>query len=475
MYRKSFCVHGHFYQPPREDPLTGVIPVESGAAPYQNWNERIHVECYKPNAELGNFERISFNIGPTLFRWMEQYDPATLHAIVAQDQANVYRYGVGNAIAQPYNHTILPLASYRDKVTQVAWGIADFRHRFGRAPQGMWLPEAAVDTETLMVLADFGIQFTILAPWQADTAFLDPTQPYRVSLPGQREMIVFFYERDLSTMISFEDFATVNADAFLREQIRPRFQTRTAQLGRPQIITLASDGELYGHHKPQREYFLSHLMNGARRALQIDITYPGLWLKEFTPSETIKIRYNTSWSCHHGVDRWAGGCTCTPGDSTWKGRMRAAFNRLSDALDEIFYRMLQPFIAKPWELRNRYIEVILGRIDLQTLLDDMGAPQLNQETYQRIHHLLEAQYEGQRMYTSCGWFFEDFDRIEPRNSVAYAAQAVLLVKKATGIDLTPRAAYWLRTVSSPLTGLTADKVFLQHLQRATEQGILPVH
>ena len=182
MTDRSLIIHGHFYQPPREDPLTGEIPIEPGAAPYRNWNERIHAQCYYPNALLHNFAGISFNIGPTLIEWMFDYDPETEASIVEQNRANLEAYGVGNAMAQAYNHTILPLASHHDKITQVRWGIADFELRFGQKPQGMWLPETGVDDETLAVLADCGIEFTILAPWQADTPNLDsiPSLPRRI-------------------------------------------------------------------------------------------------------------------------------------------------------------------------------------------------------------------------------------------------------------------------------------------------------
>jgi alpha-amylase/alpha-mannosidase (GH57 family) len=199
MDNMSFCVHGHFYQPPREDPLTGEIPIEPGSAPYRNWNERINAQCYRPNAQLGNFERISFNIGPTLMQWMAKHDPETANLIVHQERKNLERFGFGNALAQPYNHTILPLASLEDKITQVRWGIADFEFRFGHKPEGMWLPETAVDHESLQVLVDNGIQFTILAPWQADTDHLDTSQPYRVNLVSGKDIIVFFYNQDLST------------------------------------------------------------------------------------------------------------------------------------------------------------------------------------------------------------------------------------------------------------------------------------
>ena len=214
---EAFCIHGHFYQPPREDPVTGDIPPETGAAPYQNWNERIHAECYRPNAEAGNFGRLSFNIGPTLFAWLAQHDPITHGDIVQQDRQNVQKFGAGNAMAQAYNHSILPLLRKKDKTTQVRWGIADFVHRFGRRPEGMWLPETAVDTETLLVLAEQGIEFTILAPWQADADELDATEPYRVQLPDSHSISVFFYNQDLSGGISFVPQMTINGDHFLRQ------------------------------------------------------------------------------------------------------------------------------------------------------------------------------------------------------------------------------------------------------------------
>ena len=214
-------VHGHFYQPPRENPLTGVIPLEAGAAPYPNWNERVHAECYQPNADLGNFSIISFNLGPTLCDWLDKTHPETLNKIIEADQENVRRYGVGNAIAQPYNHTILPLATHQDKVTQVVWGIADFRHRFGRAPQGMWLPEAAVDLDTLVVLAGQGIEFTILSPSQARAEGLDTSKSYLVELPDNQKIVVFFYNQALSSGLSFNPSFSTNADQFISQHLQP--------------------------------------------------------------------------------------------------------------------------------------------------------------------------------------------------------------------------------------------------------------
>lgn len=223
MSSRSFCVHGHFYQPSREDPLTGLIPDESGSEPYPNWNERVNDRCYRPNAEIGNFTRISFNIGPTLVRWMEGHAVETLQKIVTSDNQNYSKFGVGNAMAQSYHHTILPWASRHDKQLQVRWGIADFIHTYGHSPKGMWLPETAVDMETLSILADQGIEFTLLAPWQAKSDHLDSTHPYFVRLPEGKKIAVFFYNDALSSNISFNPESTDNAEHFISSHLLDRY------------------------------------------------------------------------------------------------------------------------------------------------------------------------------------------------------------------------------------------------------------
>src|SRR5512136_168816 len=344
---RALSIHGHFYQPPREDPITGLIPQEYGAKPYRNWNERIHAECYRPNARLGNFEKISFNIGPTLHSWMCSYDPSASRLIVAQDHANVRLHGVGNAMAQAYNHTILPLASLEDKVTQIVWGIADFEFRFGHQPLGMWLPETAVDMETLNVLAESGIEYTILAPWQAEHESLDVTEPYRVALSAGKSITVFFYHQGLSTGISFNPNLTNNADEFVRNVILPSFIFEKEQRGEPQLLLIASDGELYGHHQHFRDRFLAHLVNGASSSVGLEKSYPALWLKKYPPQHWVSIREGTSWSCHHGVERWRGNCGCTAGDGRWKGYLRQAFNRLAYQLDKIYTETMEIYRLDP--------------------------------------------------------------------------------------------------------------------------------
>lgn len=465
MPNKAFSVHGHFYQPPREDPITGIIPKEPGASPYENWNERIYQECYRPNAELKNFERISFNVGPTLFSWIESNHPETYKQILAQDRVNISKHSVGNAIAQAYNHTILPLSSASEKATQIHWGIVDFTHRFERPPQGMWLPETAVDYETLAIMSNQGIEFTILAPWQADVEDLDPSEPYRVLLPGGGSIIIFFYERELSAQISFDQEASADADIFAKEELSPFYKANKDMNGEDKLFVLASDGELYGHHQPNREQFLYNLLNGAGAESGLTSSFPGLWLKSHQARKTIRIREGTSWSCHHGITRWKGDCACTSLDGSWKLNLRSALNRLAIALDRIYFETVYPLVPKPRLLIQQYIHVLLGEIQVEELVADIAGRPLTKVQAERVSKLLESQYERQRMFTSCGWFFDDFDRIEPKNVIIYAAQAVHLVHHATGEDLAVQTALDLKRVISPRTGLSADKVFNQHLER----------
>lgn len=454
MGQQSFCVHAHFYQPSREDPLTGEIPVEQGAAPYDNWNDKIFAGCYAPNADIGNFRKISFNLGPTLTKWMREKRPETLAKIVSADRENYERFGIGNALAQPYHHTILPLATKREKVIQVSWGIADFVHTFGRRPEGMWLPETAVDLETLDVLAEFDIRFTILAPWQADGIIPDPFQPYEVKTPGGRAIIVFFYDSGLSSTISFDPASTSNADRFVRQYVHPRF----VNTGNSKMLMVASDGELYGHHQEFREKFLAHLLNGALLQEGLEPSYPGLWLKNNKALQQISIREMTSWSCHHGVERWRNECGCTP-NGGWKRPLRDAMNHIAAMIDDAFEVYAGKCMPDPWRSVDDYVRVVLGQVSADTWLDRQCSRPLTLEQKLHLKSLFEAQVERHRMFTSCGWFFDDFDRIEPKNDVAYAAHAVWLAERASDIDLYNEAVKAFAQVKSPRTGLKGDDVF----------------
>jgi len=460
----SFAIHGHFYQPPREDPRTGTIPQEPGATPYKNWNERINAMCYAPNSKLGNFEGISFNVGPTVAQWIMHNDPGTLARIVDQDRRNFVANGVGNAMAQAYNHTILPLSTREDKITQVRWGIEDVIRIYGHRPEGMWLPEAAVDQESLEIMALNGVKFTILAPWQADSDHFDYRRPYLVDLPGNQTITVFFYDADISARVSFDPSLTVNADEFIPNTLAPKFALGADY---PQIILIASDGELYGHHQAFRDKFLERVIENGIKDEFVNMTYPGLFLKDHPATEKTKIHSNTSWSCHHGVSRWKEDCGCTP-HYHWKEPLRKAMDQLGDELMEIYLNEFSRFTKHAYEIRHRYIHVLNGQVSVDELLDTFIQKSLSDDESVRLKLLLEAQFERQRMFTSCGWFFEDFDRIEPQNNIAYAAQACWLTYKATGIDLAGNAIRDFEEVQSQRSGLRASTVFHHRIDRELE-------
>ena len=456
------CVHGHFYQPPREDPISNYIPDESGAEPFHNWNERILAECYEPNARMGNFGKISFNIGPTLFDWMWKFAPDVAERIIEQERANYLKYGIGNGMAQGYIHSILPLIPYRDKVTNVRWGIEDFTFRFGHRPQGLWLPEAAVDLETLCVLQDCGMEFTILAPWQVRPLETKPG-PYYIELPGNRKaFIVFPYHRDLSTSVSFLPKSTENGDEFL-SSIRFREGLDLASFN-----MIATDGELYGHHQKFRDHFLRYILNEGGQKHGIDWSWPGLWLLERQPEAYAILNELSSWSCMHGVNRWCLECSCTPG-ARWKKPFFEAMREISSWVDSVYETHVSQLVSDPWEVRDQLIQMKYGQKGLKEVCGECGSPDLDSISLTKIGTLLRAQYESLRMFTSCGWFFDEFHRIEPQNNIAYAAKAIWLTQKAAGEQIDPKIIEKLALVRSEKTGLRADTVLSQTLIRAENE------
>jgi len=460
----NLCIHGHFYQPPREDPISDYIPEEIGAEPYKNWNERILAECYRPNAEEGNFGKMSFNIGPTLFRWMQMAAPDVCEMIIRQERQNFDTYGTGNGMAQAYNHSILPLASKEDKTTQVRWGISDFKSRFGHIPEGMWLPETAANTETLCVLSDCGIRFTILAPWQIIPHCKNQTGAYAVELPGGRDPFnIFSYDQEFSTMVSFVPEMTENGDRFLEvlKEKRNSFPDH--------LVTVASDGELYGHHQKYRDLFLRYLLNEGGHAHGVDWTYPGLWLKENRVEDLADLVENTSWSCLHGVDRWRSACGCTPW-ADWKLPLRNALNAIGDWVNQVYYSQMINRFPDPWELRHRYIDLISGQISLTALCKELTGQNLSEKEYEFTQKMLRAQYERQRSFTSCGFFFDEFHRIEPQNNIAYAANAVWLTEQATGQRMDAAILDGLKMVRSQRTGLRGDTIYDQTRLRAKAES-----
>ncbi len=458
----NICIHGHFYQPPREDPISNYIPAERGAEPFNNWNEKILAECYQPNAEAGNFAKISFNVGPTLFRWMWEYKPEIAQMIVYQERSNFEKNGVGNGMAQSYNHTILPLGSKNDKITQVRWGLDDFEYRFGHAPEGMWLPEAGVDLETLCVLSDLGLKFVILALWQI-APLEDAPGPYLVDLPdGRKPFIVFPYRKDLSTMVSFVPGTTENGDYFV-SLVRNSLKNDPDQLN-----IIASDGELYGHHQKFRNHFLTYILNLSENESKLHWTYPGLWLKENQVTAKAKLIEPSSWSCFHGVDRWRKECSCTNG-ANWKEPFFTAMKTLADWLDEVFYNTVMQYVRDPWELRHRYIRLMNGQKTLDEIVQDILIQPLDEHGKEVLTLMLKSQYERQRMFTSCGWFFDEFHRIEPQNNIAYAANAAWLTEKVTGKSPDQAILKLFENVQSKKTGLRGDTVYTQTLLRAKNE------
>jgi len=462
MPEKQFCVHGHFYQPPRLDPFTGEIPEEFGAQPYSNWTEKIYHACYLPNAQAGNFEKISFNIGPTLTQWLDQEHPEALRAIVSQENAVYNRLGISNGMAQPYFHAIMPLANRRDKATLVRWGLRDFEERFGHKPQGMWLPETAVDLESLDTLAEAGMGFTILAPWQAQHPDLDITRPYCIELPSGKQIAVFFYNSFLSGEISFNPTASENADRYVQDWLIP--QMKYMQRDGEQFFLAASDGELYGHHQPYRDMFLAHLLDGAVENSGIRRSYPAEWLREHPLDETTTIFENSSWSCHHGIERWRNVCGDAP-NATWKAPLREFLSGLSQAVDAVYEELVPGLGVDPWALRDDYEQVLINHTTPNDFVHEHANSNLSANQVTLLKNLLAAQHERLRMLSSDAWFFYDLDRIEPLNALKYAAHATYLTELACGKNVSQELLPMLGNAKSQHSGLTGDMAFMGYYSR----------
>ena len=469
---KYLCLYGHFYQPPREDPFTGQLPHEPGATPYDNFNEKITAECYRPNLEEGNFSAISYDLGPTLASWLQQTHQDVYAGIIEADRAHVARYGVGNALAQAYNHTILPLATTRDKLTQILWGLNDFRHRYGRDAHGMWLAETAVDMETLDLLAQCGVTYTVLAPWQAATT-IDPTEPYIVSLPGGRSITVFFYNAPLSGGVSFDWNTTSNADLFAADYLPQHLVQHKLEENEAQLLLIATDGELYGHHKPWRDKFLSRLIASGAPDFGFEICTLERYLLLHPATKEVELRVPSAWSCSHGVARWDSGCECTEGDSAWKSALRSALIHVAEEGDRLFEQYASETLRDVWSARNGYLSLRNGwetTVEFWSRYAKDGKEPAA-EAAQRTLQLLEAQYYQQYSFTSCGFFFEDLDRLEPRNDIAFARRAISLYWQATGGNLQRDFLRDLQEARSWRTSLTGANLYRQ--LPVEPEGILP--
>ncbi len=454
MSRGRLAVHAHFYQPSRLDPWTGEVPREPSAAPFHDWNERVGAECYRPNAERGSLPHISFDVGPTLAAWLEGADPTTHARFVADGRA---------AIAQPFHHAILPLASAADRRTEIAWGIRDFEVRFGRRPAGLWLPETAVDYASLRAAVAAGIRYTILAPWQASEHGIDTRLPYRVELGHDRSIVVVFYDAGLSASVSFEPEASADADRFARERVAPRLLGGPAPIDRP-LALIATDGELYGHHQQFRDLFLQRLVAPEPDPDATDRGFDVVTLDEIVgdpgaPHPVVGITERTSWSCHHGVARWAGECTDAD-DGRWKAPLRAAFERLAGAIDAVTAAALAevPGDADLDRARDAYVDVVLGIISADTFVADRW-PAADARHRARLRDLLAAQRWRLAMFASDGWFWDDPIRPETRQVMRAAARAARLVDATVATRLEPRLIDDLAVFSSPSRGLDGGAIY----------------
>lgn len=458
--KKYICIHGHFYQPPRENAWLEVIEQQPSAHPFHDWNERINAECYGPNAAsrilndeqriidiVNNYAQISFNIGPTLMSWIATHDPDTYRGIVHADQESIQKHnGHGNAIAQVYNHIIMPLASERDKETQVLWGIADFVHRFGRSPEGMWLAETAVDTATLDMLARHGIRYTILAPRQAkairglheehwstvEEHTIDTTRPYQVRLPSGRSIAVFFYNGRISREVAFTGL--LNSGKLFADALSGAVENAD----HPPLIHIATDGESYGHHHYRGDMALASCLDHLRKDPEVELMNYGQYLAKFPPQYEAMIHENSSWSCVHGVERWRSNCGCTDGGNPgfhqkWREPLRNALNWLKEQADLIFEQEVVAFTNDPWNLRNSYITVVLHRNEetIDQFLKSCCSRSLSQEEKIRVIRLLEMQRHAMLMFTSCGWFFDEVSRIETKQILQYADRVIQIAEHET--------------------------------------------
>ena len=460
---KYLCIHGHFYQPPRENAWLDEIELQESATPYHDWNERICAECYSPNAlarvlndkqdltELtNNYAHISFNFGPTLLSWMEKKEPEVYQTILEADRLSQKRFGGhGSAIAQAYNHMILPLANAHDKETQIKWGIADFKKRFGREPEALWLAETACNTETLCALADNGMKFVILAPgqcarvrkigeekWNEVGANVDPKRAYQCNLPNGKKIALFFYDGPISQGIAFSD--TLSSG----EKFASRLLGTYNPGDEAQLMHIATDGETYGHHQKFAEMALAYCLKKVEESPDAELTVYGEFLEKYPPQYEAQIVENTSWSCFHGVERWRSDCGCNSGrpgwNQKWRGPLRAALDFIRDEMIKTFETVGREYFKDPWAARNDYVELMMDRsLDAQHRFFLRHATEKAWVDRTTALMLLEMQKNAMFMYTSCGWFFDEVSGLETVQIMQYAARALELNRVITGNDLEP--------------------------------------
>ena len=462
---RYICIHGHFYQPPRENAWLEFVELQDSAYPFHDWNERITAECYAPNGRsriigadgnieriTNNYTRISYDFGPTLLAWMAEEEPDTYRLILEADKESQARFsGHGSAIAQAYNHTILPLSTRRDKYTQILWGIRDFQFRFGRKPEGMWLPETAVDLEVLDILAGFGILFTILSPYQAmrtrkirgrawrdaSGGRVDPSMPYQVRLRSGRRIAVFFYDGPISRAIAFERLLE-RGENFAERLVSAFSDSRPW----PQIVHIATDGETYGHHHKRGEMALAYALHHIESNNLAKLTNYGEYLERHPATHEAEIWEHTAWSCAHGVDRWNSNCGCNSGghpdwNQKWRTPLREALDWVRDTITPRFEQIASEIFRDPWSARNEYISVILNQWpdNPDRFFAEQATRSLGQDEKILALKLMEMQRHAMLMYTSCGWFFDELSGIETTQVIQYAARTLQLYQEIFGDSL----------------------------------------
>ena len=463
MPERHVVIHGHFYQPPRENPWLEAVETQDSAFPYHDWNARITHECYEPNATarildekerilgiVNNYAAISFNFGATLLSWLAASAPETYQSILEADRISIDRYsGHGCAIAQAYNHIILPLASERDKRTQVRWGARDFELRFGRKPEAMWLPETAVDVDSLEALAEEGIVFTILEPhqaarwrelgedeWQPANGHLDPTRPYLCHLPSGRSISIFFYDGPISRAVAFEQLLARGEN--LAHRLLGAFNDARLHT---ELVNIATDGETYGHHHRFGEMALAYALQIIETTRGVRLTNYGEFLAQNPPAHEVQIAERTAWSCSHGVERWRSDCGCNTGagpgwNQRWRTPLRDALDWLRDRACVIFEREGARVLRDPWAAREDYIDVIHDRSQ-ESVGRFLSRHALGGAQVTTILELLEMQRHAMLMYTSCGWFFNDISGIETVQILHYAARVMQLAGRVSEEQLEP--------------------------------------
>lgn len=463
---KYVCIHGHFYQPPRENAWLEFVEYQDSAYPYHDWNERVNAEAYAPNASsrileeenmitdiVNNYSKISFNFGPTLLSWMEQHDPKTYLSILEADKQSMkYFGGHGSAVAQAHSHLILPLANQRDKETQVIWGIKDFEHRFQRKPEGMWLAETAVDTATLEVLVDHDIKYTILAPRQAQAVrkldaskwnhivptSVDPRKPYWCILPSGRKIALFFYDGNVAQDVAFRKL--LDSGKNFAHRLVSTLDEKDLS---PQLAHIATDGESYGHHHKKGDMALADCLNYIEKNNIAKLTNYGEYLEKFPPQDEVMIYENSSWSCVHGIERWRSNCGCNTGgeghwNQEWRAPLRDALDWLQSELLKVYEQEAAKILKDPWAARNDFIEVIIDRSDasVDRFLDKHKIKEtVSLADRVTVLRLSEMQRNAMYMYTSCGWFFTEVSGLETTQILQYACRTIYYARQVANVNL----------------------------------------